>query len=212
MKKPLQNQQQENLNLERLINKIKSEAVEAAEMEAEKILLAAKNKAEEIIKNAEKTAAELEKSAKNRVEKETSSGENAIRLAARDMILHVQYALQQLLRNVLKQQVNDKLSGRFLEEILLRMLEFWAKESDKDAAYDFFLSEEDKKNLSEGLIETIKDQLGEGVEIRILPEIQSGFRLYSKDQEYYFDFTGEGISRILCELLNSKLAELVKLP
>ena len=96
-------------NLEKFVERLKKDGIEAGTAEAEKIEAAAKAKADEIIKaanaEAEKIKATAEADARQR--KEQSDGE--LKLAIRDALLELRAAISKTVSTVLKTECDNRL-------------------------------------------------------------------------------------------------------
>ena len=64
--------------------------------------------------------------------------------------------------------------------------------------------------INAGIKTKISKEIKDGIEIKPLSGVDSGFRISSKDGSAYLDFTGEGISGLLSELLNPRIASLLQ--
>ena len=75
------------IQLQELIDRIKKEGVEAAEVQADEILESAKVEAEKIISDAKAKAEKIMSDAKTENERIVKSGEDAIRQACRNLLI-----------------------------------------------------------------------------------------------------------------------------
>ena len=94
------------IQLQELIDKIKKEAVEAAEAEAASIRKAAMADAEKIVADAQAQADKILAGAKTETERMTKSGEDAIRQAGRNLLLSFRESVARELRAVVGENVD----------------------------------------------------------------------------------------------------------
>lgn len=110
-------------NLEELIATLKTEAIEAADKEAEKILAKARDKAQAILDEAEVTKTELLQHAEAEAKATLEKGESALRQAARDLSVSLRNDLLTLFKGVLERDVVSAFSPELMEKAVLKILE-----------------------------------------------------------------------------------------
>ncbi len=196
-----------DVQLKELIEKIKSEGVKTAEEQAAEIIRKAELKAAEIIKNAESQAKVARDKAGSDAARFETTGKEALKQASRDLIISTTKKLEGIFNKLLENEVSGVLTGSFLESVILTVIKNW-KEDLEDISV--LLPAGELAKLESGLEYGIKKEISGGIEIKPLDGIASGFRVTSKDGAAYFDFTGAGISGLLSELLNPKIASLLQ--
>lgn len=115
------------IQLQELIEQIKKDGVEAAETEAEAIIRAANEKAEKIIADAQAQADKILLDAKKENEKMVKSGEDAIRQAGRNLLISFRESVTRELNAILNKNINAVYSSKALAEIVINVVESWAK-------------------------------------------------------------------------------------
>jgi V/A-type H+-transporting ATPase subunit E len=196
-----------DVQLKELIEKIKSEGVKSAEEQAAEIIRKAELKAAEIVNQAESQAKAARDKASSDAARFEATGKEALKQASRDLIISTNKKLEEIFNKLLKDEVDEVLKGSFLESVVLTVIKNW-KEDLKDVSV--LLPVGDLKKLESGLKSRISKEISTGIEIKPLAGIDSGFRITNKDGSAYFDFTGDGISELLSELLNPKIAALLQ--
>lgn len=194
--------------LENLIEKLKSEGVQAARQQSGEIVGEAKNEAQQITDNAKNKAEQIISQAKQEMEKSKASAEAAIKQAARDLILVIKEKIVDLFDRALKTQIQKPLSPDFLKELIMKFVEQIGTES----TIEVIIGEAEKAKLLSFLQSTLKNELKNDVEIKVSNRITRGFRIGVKDQDVYYDFTDESITASLKEFLNPSLSKLLKTP
>jgi len=196
-----------DVQLKELIEKIKSEGVKTAEDQAAEIIRKAEQKAEIIISDAENQARAARDKASTDAARFEATGKEALKQASRDLVISTNKKLEEIFGLLLKQEVDDVLKGSFLESVIITVVKNW-KNDLEDVSVLLPVSE--LKKLESGLKAKISKEIKGSLEIKPLSGIDSGFRVSSKDGSAYFDFTGEGISGLLSELLNPGIASLLQ--
>lgn len=196
-----------DVQLKELIEKIKSEGVKTAEDQAAEIIIKAEQKAETIIANAESQAKTARDKASADAARFEATGNEALKQASRDLIISTNKKLEEIFGRLLKNEVDDVLKSSFLESVILTVVKNWKNDL---VDMSILLPAAELNKLESGLKTKISKEIKGSLEIKPLSGIDSGFRVSSKDGSAYFDFTGEGISGLLSELLNPRIASLLQ--
>lgn len=194
-----------DVQLQELIDKIKNEGVATAETEAKAIIKKAENEAATIIANAKKQAEGIVADAKSEAAKADQAGRAALGQAGRDLILSLKAKLTVLFESILKADTGEILGGKYLEDAVMKVLSQW---DGGDVSVE--LSESDFAALEKGMKARIAQELKKGYDVSPGRSVAKGFRVVEKDGGAYFNFEAEGIAEVLADLLNPKLAKIVK--
>ena len=192
--------------LDTLIEKLKTEGVEAARQQSDDIIDKAKKDAEEIIRKAKTDADSLVKQAETKAQEFQRNSEAAIQQASRDMVLVLKEKIINLFNKTLKAKVEKSLSEDFIKSLIIKI----AEQINPDSMVGIQISDSDKSDLMKALQSGLKDTLKNDFEIKVSNRINNGFRIGIKDQDVYYDFTDESIATSLLEFLNPTLQKLVK--
>lgn len=192
-----------DVQLKELIEKIKSEGVKTAEEQSAEIIREAEKKAAEIVAKAESDAAAMRERIKNEAAQFEASGKEALRQAGRDLIIATRKSLEKLFSKVLEDEVSAALDSELLGKIIVKVVENW---KDDLSDVTVLLPEDQIKDLEKALRSKTADAIKKGMEINPVKGIKSGFRISVKNGSVYYDFTAQGISGILSELLNPQIA------
>ena len=193
-------------NLGNIIEKIKSEGVDEAKRKSDEIIKEASERASHIIDEAKEKAEMIIDEAGREIEKREGSLEKAIELAARDAVLHVRASITGLLDAIVKKTSSDFLTGECLEKVLFKVIEGWSKKGGEDITLEVFLGDEERKGLSETFLSHLNKELKTGVELKVHPDIERGFRIGEKGGHLYYDFTDDAIAELLALPLKGELA------
>ncbi|MBN1799450.1 MAG: V-type ATP synthase subunit E [Spirochaetales bacterium] len=196
------------VQLQDLIDKIKTKGIKQAEAEADKIRSSALAEAKKITNQAKKDAEQLLDKTKQEIASFKQSADQALQQAGRDLILALKAEIQTLFDTVLKAEVKAVLQSKVLEDVLLLVVKEWVKKGISDIS--LMVSAEDLKKLEKFLLTKCASEMKKGIVIKALPDIKAGFRIMEKDGTAYYNITEEGIAEFLGEYLNPKLADLFK--
>ncbi|MDR3001426.1 MAG: hypothetical protein LBU89_09200 [Fibromonadaceae bacterium] len=192
-------------DLQHLINKIKTEAVDKAEAEASQIVSSAKAKAAQIVKDAEAEAkARLEKADKDSLAY-TERSEKTLQQAARDIVLTVSEDVKKAVLGMLELNVDKTLTPELVQQILLTLASGYAGQ-----AATVSLSESDAKKLNSFIIGEFQKKLGAGVEVQSEGSIYTGFKLSFENGKVSHDWTKNAIADALSAILRPALAKAVQ--
>lgn len=105
--------------IESFIAKLKSEGVEEGKRQADQLRNDAVQESDQIIAEAKKQAERIVADANAQAESIMSRSRTELELAARDAILKLRQALEMILENVMRKQVDDQLGdSNFLKELI----------------------------------------------------------------------------------------------
>ncbi|WP_178984928.1 HrpE/YscL family type III secretion apparatus protein [Winogradskyella helgolandensis] len=189
--------------LDQLIETIKSEAIEAAEVKAKAIIDKAQTEAETIVHNAKQTREELIKSGEEEAESILSKGQKALQQAARDLSITLQNDIKKLLDAVLQKEVDDAFSPELMQTAILTVVDQIGGNSEVK------LPEVLHNDIAAYIHKQLKDA-------KTLPKLSidttlvKGFSITKKDAGWSYEITPKEIADLLNTHLSSKWVELLK--
>ncbi len=194
------------VKLESLIEKIKQEGVDKAEMTSKGIIEKAKSEADSIIAEAKKKADKLTADARNKADQFQKNAELAIQHAARDSRLLLHKEFTSLFDRVFKQEVAETLEPAFLKELIVKIVDGWIKSSS--AKID--LNKKDLDQLERLLFSGVRKDLKKTITLKPSSGISHGFRIGLKGEDVYYDFSDESIAEMLSLFLNQRLIAILE--
>jgi V/A-type H+-transporting ATPase subunit E len=197
-----------SIQVQELIDKIKSEGVDAAKAASDKLIAEAEAKAKAIIAEAEVEAHSLRANASSQAARETAAGREALAQASRDLLLLLGKEIQKLLDGIVSREVKGAYSAEALKEILPGLIASWKRSEGDDLA--ILLSPEDLAKLDSFFKEKLKTEIFKGVELLPVPGLKAGFQISQKAGAVYYDFSAHSLSELLARHLNPALAEVMK--
>ena len=193
-----------DVKLEGLIEKIKTEGVSEAKRQAEEIISQAKRKSEEIIAKAKEEISQAEEASSRQIDKMTKNYQAAVKQSARDAVLMVRQRLIGIFDSILKKEIGKNLDVEFIKELTLRVITKWP-----DGSFEVLVNEKDKKNLEQLLRKELKNQAKKEITIKTASNINEGFRIATKGEDVYYDFSDAAILETLKDLLGPAIAEIL---
>lgn len=197
------------IQLQELIEQIKKDGVEVAETEAEAIIKTANEKAEKIIADAQAQADKILLDAKKENEKMVKSSEDAIRQAGRNLLISFRESVTKELNGILNKNVNAVYSSEALAEIIINVVESWAKNPEAENI-TVIINSESLKSLEDTLIAGFKEKMVAGVTLKAGDNFDAGFRISTNNTGAYYDYSAEAVIEMLSAYLSPKVTELLK--
>ncbi len=197
------------IELQGLIDKIKSDGVAAAEKEAAEKIDKANASAEKIIADAKSEEARLLAQAKEENDRLVKASEDAIRQAGRNQLIAFRDSVTKELDAVIRDAVGQSYSKDTLLNLIPKVVEAWVKNPDTDKI-DVLLNAEDLAAIEGNLKVALKDKLNAGVTLKADERIGSGFRIAAKDGTAYYDYSADAVAELLSKYLNPRVAALMK--
>ena len=197
-----------DVQLQELIDKIKSEGIKTAEQESARVLKEAEHKANDILADAHDEASSIIAKAKEEAHRFEQTAKEAVKQAGRNTILSLRTRVIEIFDAVIAEETKQAYSLKVLEEAIVSLIKAWSKEQVPNL--QVLMSSSDLKKIEKQLKSRLAAELKKGVELKPFPELQAGFRIAMKDGSAYYNFSDQGIAEILAEYLNPKIAEIVR--
>ncbi|MCA0132195.1 hypothetical protein [Winogradskyella alexanderae] len=189
--------------LDGLIAKVKSEAIEASELEAQSIINDAKLKAKQIINKAEADKRALIKDAEVHAEGLVKKGKIALNQAARDVQISVKNDIHNLFKSVLEAEVKEAFTTDLYTKVISKVMDSLggkvAVTLPKDMEDEMIKSLQNSLATSKSVPQIIKKN-----------NLLSGLSVTKIDEGWSYDITAEEIAELLSQHLSPKWAEILK--
>ncbi len=197
------------IQLQELIEQIKKDGVDAAEAQAEAILLSAKAEAERIISEAQAQADKIMADAKSENAKTVKSGEDAIRQAGRNLLISFRESVAKELKAIAGENVNAVYSSDAFAALIISAVEGWAARPDADDI-TVILNGDDLAKLEETVLGQLKAKMLSGVTLRANDNLDGGFRIAVNNGAVYYDYSAEAVTDMLSNYLSPRVTALLK--
>lgn len=193
--------------LQHLLKRIRTEAVDQAEHDAEEILSQARTKAATLVKEAELKAQSVLAESDTEAKLFTERSSRALDQAGRDLLISVGNGVQQILQGLVEGEAGQAMDTPFLQGLLDKVISAYL--GDGGSALEVTVGPEDQAALQSYFREKFQARLAAGSEVTVDPGLGKGFKIHFKDTHVYHDFTREAIADALGDLLQPHLAEVV---
>ena len=197
------------IQLQELIEQIKKDGVEAAEAQAEAILLSAKAEAERIISEAQANADKIMADAKSENAKTVKSGEDAIRQAGRNLLISFRESVAKELKAIVGENVSAVYSSDAFAALIISAVEGWASKPDADDI-TVIMNGKDLAELESVILGQLKAKMLNGVTLRANDNFDGGFRISVNNGAVYYDYSAEAVTDMLSNYLSPRVTALLK--
>ncbi|TVR68096.1 MAG: V-type ATP synthase subunit E [Spirochaetaceae bacterium] len=194
--------------LQDIIAKIHDEGVKGAEERAHAITEQAEKQAQEQISKARSEAERIVKEAKQEAARLQSAGEAALQQAGRDLLLSVQKKLNSLFETVMKDAAAEALSPEKMAGIIAALVEKWYEAEEDDLTV--LVPEKDRDALEKTLRSRLGKKMQEGVSVKPVRSMATGFRIATGDGSSYYDVTEGTLTDLLSAYLNPRLTAIMR--
>lgn len=189
--------------LDKLIATLKTEAIEAADKEAEQIVGKAQKEAQRILKEAEAQKEALMVKADKEAQATYKKGESALRQASRDLTISVQNDLLKLLKMALEREIKANFTPGLMEKAILQVVE------NIGSGVALRLPENMEKELADSIQERL--QTSETLNAIIAdPNLLNGFAVTKTDEGWSYRITSEEVAELLYGHLAPKWINILK--
>ncbi len=195
--------------LQQLIDKLQSEAVDAAERRARAIVEAAEAEAARLLAEAAGQAEALRRAAEGSAEASRERGERALEQAARDLLLRLRSEVLATARALARPGLARALDPETLRRMLVAMIEAYAAREGAPRRAEVLLSEEDRARLEAHHAALFREELAIGVELRVDPDLDHGFVVRFDGEELIHDVTLDALADVLASMVRPGLAALL---
>ena len=190
-------------NLGQLITSLKTEAIEAAEKESEKILEKARLQAQQTLEEAKEKRDRMIAEAEQEAQATISKGESALRRAARDFNISVRNDLLKIFQVVFEKEIRNEFAPDLIKTAITKVIENVGGEVELKIS----------KELSKELADYIHNRLKSSEKLLSIIEDNSvlhGFSITKKDQGWSYTISPEEVAEALKNHLNNNWINILK--
>lgn len=175
------------MQINELVSAIKKEGVDAAQAQADRIITEANEKAAAIIAKANSEAEAIIGKAEEKIEILKESAKTTAEHAKRDAMLFFKKSVQTEFERLLEANIEKTVNGEVLAKLIIAAIS-----DDKPSNYTAEVAE-----VTESLKGELAKKLTDGLEVKLNPNVKTGFKLTAKDGSGYFDCSDEELEKIL---------------
>ena len=194
--------------LQGLLNKIQAEGLEKAETERARLVAEAKAQADAIIAEAKAQADKIRKDAETDAEEFRKKADDAVRQAARDVIISLQDDLQKKLRAVVREATAQAMTPEAMAGLIAKIAEQFVRNAASGA--EVILPARERDDAAQKLIGCLPDTLKKNASVQLGRGFAAGFKIGFNNSEVFLDFSDEALADVICEFVGPKLAAVIK--
>jgi V/A-type H+-transporting ATPase subunit E len=194
------------LQVQELLEQIKTEGVDAAKAEASAILAKAEQEARTRIADANGRARVRESEADARIAAMEKAAQLALSQASRDAILSLRQKVQAFMEEAIRADASKVFDSAFLASVLPELLKAMGGEGDLTV----LLPEKTLASLDAALAGRLARELERGVEFKPFAGLDSGFRVVFSGAAVHYDFSAQAVASILSARVGENLASSLK--
>jgi V/A-type H+-transporting ATPase subunit E len=196
------------IQVQELLERIRSEGVEVAKQQAEEIIHKAQSEASEIVNRAKKEAGEAQEEASRRIESMEAASRESLLQASRDTMIALKQSIQRFLDSAINADVAGAFDAKMAEQIIPEILRSLALGQSSDT--EVLLPPVFIQKIDASLSARLAKELSKGVTLKPYPAIDAGFRVSQVGSSAQYDFSAESLAQILSARVNSLLSEYLK--
>lgn len=195
--------------LQHLMERIKTEAVDVAEARAREIEAGAEHRATERLQQAEEEAGRMRQAAEQDAAAFEARSIRSIEQASRDLLITLKQDIADQINRMLQQAVGETMRGEGLQTLLGKAVEAYIAGGGASDDLNVILGQQDREALTAWFKSHYAKRLKEGVVLDRDDAILKGFRLSSGDGGF-LEITQEALTEALGRFLRPHLLEVVQ--
>ncbi|MBO4527918.1 MAG: hypothetical protein IKX48_09035 [Victivallales bacterium] len=193
-------------DLQALLNKINEEGLKKAEQTKADIIAKAQAEAKGIIKKAQEEADDCRAKAQADSQILVQKGEEALRQAARDMMLSLRQQLQSRVKTAVLQLMDATLDAQQMPGIIAQIVESYLQKDGNEDNLELLVNKEQLDTLSAAVKAKLADNLKDRCEFSPAQNITNGFKLAFKDNDVLYDFTDQALADAVASYVGPRIA------
>ncbi|MCK5083089.1 MAG: hypothetical protein KAR31_09315 [Candidatus Omnitrophica bacterium] len=196
-------------HVQELIDKIKTEGLQAADQKAKEVEDSAKALVQRIIADAEVKAKHIVADAEAKAQATRESTEMALKQAARDTLLALRKEIEGVLQKVIAKELKGALSPEQLAGIVSEIVKGSVKANLAESNIEVTVSAADLKTFEDGFAAKLQKEIKQPVTFKSADGISTGFTISFDEGKSCFDFTDASLVEYLGTYLNTQVAALL---
>ena len=196
--------------LQALLERINEQGLKKAEATKTEVLDSARTEAKQIVSEAKAEADRLVAEAKREAKLLVEKGEQALRQAARDVLLSLGEQLEVRLRAVTAACVAEAMTPDAMAGILAELIRAYNAGNGAEDKVEVLLNEKDLAAMQAAIQGKLGDDLRANCDLAPVPDVNAGFKLSFQGSDMSYDFTSDSLAETLSVFLSPRLAELLR--
>ncbi|NMA43631.1 MAG: hypothetical protein GX946_09655 [Oligosphaeraceae bacterium] len=191
--------------LQALLQKIDEEGLKKTEAKSARLLAQAEQEAEAIVEQARAQGTEIIEAARREAELLRQNSEQALRQAARNVLLDLRRALEERLRQAVESLVQASLPSDQLAKVIATLCTAYLSGDGKEDRLEILLPEPQYKELEAAVNAALAADLRQNCELSPSRAISGGFKLVFKGKDVLYDFTDKALAETMAAYLSPKI-------
>ncbi|MBP5671599.1 MAG: hypothetical protein J6X49_04350 [Victivallales bacterium] len=196
-------------DLQALLNKINEEGLKKAEAAKADIIAKAQAEAKSIIKKAQEEVDDCRAKAQADSQILVQKGEEALRQAARDMMLSLKQQLQSRVRTAVLQLMNSSLDAQQLPNIIAQIVQSYLQKEGAEENLELLVNPQQLDTLSNAVKSMLAENLKGRCEFSPAPSVNNGFKLAFSDNDVLYDFTDQALADAIASYVGPRIASVL---
>ncbi len=196
--------------LQALLNRINEEGLKKADEARTQLIAQAKAEADAIVAKAKEEADATRSQAKADAQILAQKGEEALRHAARDIMLTLRQQLQERVREAALQTVRAAMDAQQLPQIITDVVTNYLAQGGAQDDLQVLLNPEQFETLSQAVSSKLGESLKKHCTFAPTPSVASGFKLVFKDNDVLYDFSDEALADTVAAFVGPRIAAALK--
>ena len=193
-------------DLQALLNKINEEGLKKAEQTKADIIAKAQAEAKGIIKKAQEEADDCRAKAQADSQILVQKGEEALRQAARDMMLSLRQQLQSRVKAAVLQLMDATLDAQQMPNVIVQIVESYLQKDGNEDNLELLVNPQQLDTLSSAVKAKLADNLKARCEFSPSSSVANGFKLAFKDNDVLYDFTDQALADAVASYVGPRIA------
>lgn len=194
-----------DIQLQELLDKIRKEGLDAAKVEADKVMADADARGKALVSEARRQAEEILGKARAEARQSEESSRAALVQLSRDSLLAFRSGLEALLGAATRREVSAGFGPEVMAEAIAAAVKGLASGGAEDLGV--LLPPDLLSKVEARATSLLSAELKKGLTIKAGPGLSSGFRIVEKNGAAYYDFSAENLAEIFSARVNARLAE-----
>jgi V/A-type H+-transporting ATPase subunit E len=188
-----------------LLKKIDEEGLKKTEAKSAELLAQARLEADALLAQARAEGAELLEGARREAELLRQNSEQALRQAARNVLLELRGVLEQRLRQAVESLMQASLPAEQLAQIIASLCTAYLAQGGKEDRLELLLPEQQYQELVGAVNAALAADLRQNCELSPSRSVTGGFKLLFKGSDVLYDFTDKALAETLTAHLSPKI-------
>lgn len=196
--------------LQALLNRINEEGLKKADEARTQLIAQAKAEAESIVAKAKAEAETIRGQAEADAKILAQKGEEALRHAARDILLALRQQLQERVREAALQTVRTTMDAQQLPQIITDVVTNYLAQGGAQDDLKVLLNPEQFETLSQAISWKLGKSLKAHCSFAPSASVASGFKLVFENNDVLYDFSDEALADAIAAFVGPRIAAALK--